>query len=289
MKAQQSPGRLTAMASFETIHPEIFCGSRASRTDVSSTSNFCAIKTPELWDSGDGETGVKNFIEQMLIDFVPQFAAQVDQIFGDSNPEFCELATLLCQRSAVALQELCREMSDLFTTLRTKTYGHAASYTQAQKAEAWNFVLILLQVYCHEMYKARALGRNLNAYSDPCTANALALSAAVGAIGVHARFKSFQFREHPRIFPKLQNYTLQKCVRKADIEGIEADAKKALTVATRVEAAHKSLATLVDQNATSFGTFKRKVELAVDLGTPQKKPKANRRQPKKGAGDEDDE
>jgi hypothetical protein len=45
---------------------------------------------------------------------------------------------------------------------------------------------------------------------------------------------------------------------------------------------------LVDQNATSFGTFKRKVELAVDLGTPQKKQK-NRRQPKKGAGEDDDE
>jgi hypothetical protein len=288
MKAQQSPGRLTAMASYETMHPEIFCGARASRTDVASTSNFCSIKTPELWDAGDGETGVKNFIEHMLIDFVPQFATQVEQVFGDSHPEFCELATLLCQRSATALQELCRELSDLFTTLRTKTYGQASSYTAAQKAEAWNFVLILLQVYCHEMYKARANGRNLNAYSDPCTANALALSATVGSLGVHARFKSFQFREHPRIFPKLQNYTLQKCVRKADIEGIESEAKKALTVATRVEASHKSLALLVDQNATSFGTFKRKVELAVDLGTPAKK-KPNRRQPKKGGGEGDEE
>lgn len=115
----------------------------------------------------------------MLIDFVLQFAAQVDQIFDDSNPDFCELATLLCQCSATALQELCRELSHLFTTLRTKTFGQAASYTQAQKAEAWNFVLIVLQVYCHEMYKAQAMGRNLNVYADPCTANALALSATV--------------------------------------------------------------------------------------------------------------
>jgi phage host-nuclease inhibitor protein Gam len=96
MKANQSPGRLTAMASFETIQPEIFSGCRTARTDVTSTANFCSIKTHDLWDSGDGETGVKNFIEHMLIDFVPQFAAQVEQVFGDTNPEFCELAIMIC-------------------------------------------------------------------------------------------------------------------------------------------------------------------------------------------------
>lgn len=45
MKANQSPGRLTAMASYETMHPEIFCGTGSSRTDVASTSNFYAIKS----------------------------------------------------------------------------------------------------------------------------------------------------------------------------------------------------------------------------------------------------
>jgi hypothetical protein len=284
MKANQSPGKLTAMASYETIQPEIFSGCRTSRTDVTSTANFCAIKTHDLWDSGDGETGVKNFIEHMLIDFVPQFAAQAEQVFGDSHPEFCELAIMLCQRSATALQELSREMSDLFVTLRTKTFGQSSSYTSTQNAEAWNFVLILLQVYCSEMAKPRSMGRNLNSYQDVKTANALALCANVGALGVHARFKSFQFREHPRIFPKLQSYTLQKCLRKSDVEALESDVKKAHTIATRTETDLKSLKRTYDTHIQAYTQFKGKVEASVDLGAQGKKKKPNRRKPQ-GDGD----
>jgi hypothetical protein len=84
------------MASYETIQPEIFSGSYVSRTDVISTANFCSVKTYDLWDAGNGETGVKNFIDQMLLDFVHQFAAQVEQVFGNTNPEFCKLAVLIC-------------------------------------------------------------------------------------------------------------------------------------------------------------------------------------------------
>jgi hypothetical protein len=288
MKANQSPGRLTAMASYETIQPEIFSGCRTSRTDVTSTANFCAIKSYDLWDSGDGETGVKNFIDQMLLDFVPQFAAQVEQVFGDTHPEFCELAVLICQRSATALQELTREMSDLFITLRTKTFGQSSSYTKAQDAESWNFVLILLQVYCQEMAKPRSMGRNLNSYHEAKTANALAMCATVGALGVHARFKSFQFREHPRIFPKLQSYTLQKCLRKSDIEALEADVKKAQSVATRVETDCKTLKRTYDTHIQAYNQFKSKVEAAVDVGGPTKKKKQNRRKPQ-SEGDGEDE
>ena len=281
MKAQQSPGRLTAMASYETIQPEIFSGCRTSRTDVTSTANFCSIKTYDLWDSGDGETGVKNFIDQML-------PAQVEQVFGDTNPEFCELAVLICQRSATALQELTREMSDLFITLRTKTFGQSSSYTKAQDAESWNFVLILLQVYCQEMAKPCSMGRNLNSYPEAKTANALAMCATVGALGVHARFKSFQFREHPRIFPKLQSYTLQKCLRKSDIEALEADVKKAQSVATRVETDCKTLKRTYDTHIQAYNQFKSKVEAAVDVGGPTKKKKQNRRKPQ-SEGDGEDE
>jgi hypothetical protein len=175
-------------------------------------------------------------------------------------------------------------MSDLFVTLRTKTFGQSSSYTSTQNAEAWNFVLILLQVYCSEMAKPRSMGRNLNSYPDVKTANALALCATVGALGVHARFKSFQFREHPRIFPKLQSYTLQKCLRKSDVEALESDLKKAHTIATRTETDLKGLKRTYDTHIQAYTQFKGKVEASVDLGAHGKKKKPNRRKPQ-GDGD----
>ena len=167
MKTSHDPTRLTAIASYETQVPELFGGAKASRTDMSSQANFSAIKTFDLWDCGDGKMGVKNYIELFLQDYLPQQATEADTLFGSSHPEFLSFIDLLLQKAATAVQEIINKCSELYKNLLVTACGTCATYTLAQKADAWGQVLIFLQVYYHEMGKARAGARTLNSYLDP--------------------------------------------------------------------------------------------------------------------------
>jgi hypothetical protein len=175
MKTSHDPTRLTAIASYETQVPELFGGAKASRMDMSSQAHFSAIKTFDLWDCGDGETGVKNYIELSLQDYLPQQATEANTLFGASHPEFLSFIDLLRQKASTAVQEIINECSELYKNLLVKACGVSTTYSAAQKADAWGQVLIFLQVYYHEMAKARAGARNLNSYSDPLIANSLAM------------------------------------------------------------------------------------------------------------------
>jgi hypothetical protein len=286
MKTSHDPTRLTAIASYETQVPELFGGARASKTDMSSQANFSAIKTFDLWDCGDGETGVKNFIELSLQDYLPQQATEADTLFGSSHPEFLAFIDLLRQKAATAVQEIINECSELYKNLLVKACGICTTYTSVQKADAWGQVLIFLQVYYHEMSKARAGARNLNSYSDPLIANSMAMWASVSALGVHEKFRACQYRDHPRIFPKLNSYFLQRSLRKADLLAVQEELTKLKSTVSRVDVGHAALRREYDVHKTDFGEMRKrfKTQVPVDAGGDGNKKKKGKTQLRGGPG-----
>jgi hypothetical protein len=91
------------------------------------------------------------------------------------------------------------------------------------------------------MSKVRAVVRNLNSYSDPIIANSMAMWAAVSALGTHEKFHGHQFQDHPHIFPKLNSYFIQKCLRKADLLAVSEEVLRVKGIATCVETDIKAL------------------------------------------------
>lgn len=117
MKTSLSAPQITAIASYETTVPEIFSGSASAGSGVETsklTSLFAAIKTFDLFDSGDGETGVLNYIRLGLRDFLPQQQQEAESLFGVTNPEFLAFVGLMMVQASAALEELLKECVELY-------------------------------------------------------------------------------------------------------------------------------------------------------------------------------
>ena len=185
----------------------------------------------------------------------------------------------------------------MYRNLLTRACGHCTSYTAVQKAEAWQQVLILLQVYFHEVSKVRGGARNLTNYKDPKVANSLAMWACLSSLRVHDAFERNLYREHPRIAPKLTGYILTTVLRKGELAPVDekasraaSESQRAYNAASRAEQRVTDMRSEYDRFVSQFNTWKRtlKVEGADDF--PNKKKKLNRKQ-KNANGEEskDDE
>ena len=79
LKMKKSPQMLAIAALYESMIPKLLSGAKAQQADLSSyCSVLNGIQTPSMWDRGDSETGVKNFIEKGLRTLLPQQAAQAE-------------------------------------------------------------------------------------------------------------------------------------------------------------------------------------------------------------------
>lgn len=286
MKTTLTASQITSIASYETSVPEIFSGTSCTSPGVESsklTSVFAAIKTYDLFDAGDGETGVLNYVRHNLRDFLPQQHQEAESLFGVTNPGFLTFIDLLRDRSASALEDLFKEMGELYRNLLARACGHCTSYTQVQKAEAWQQVLILLQVYCHEVSKVRAGARNLGNYRDANMANSLAMWSCLSALRIHDVFQRNLYREHPRIAPKLTGYILSTVLRRGELAPVEDRAQRAATEAQRATAAaaraESQLAALrseYDRFISSFNQWKRTLKVDGADAFPKKAKKQRR-------------
>eukprot|EP00956_Cyclotella_meneghiniana_P014750 scaffold22211_cov38-Cyclotella_meneghiniana.AAC.3 len=137
MKTTLSAAQITSIASNETTVPEIFSGSVTAASPGVETSKltsvFGAIKTFDLFDSGDGETGVLNYIRLGLRDFLPQQQQEAEALFSVTHPEFLMFIGLLRDRAAAALEDLLREMGELYRNLLARVCGYCTSYKEGTK------------------------------------------------------------------------------------------------------------------------------------------------------------
>jgi hypothetical protein len=128
-----------------------------------------------------------------------------------------------------------------------------SAWGTASKPSAGAFVLVFIDVYCKELSQARIVARSIYSNADFLQANSLALHAAVRAHQAHQTFKSFMFREHPKIFPKFQTQFIQKCVRKADVEELFKSAKTLKETVAKLTAAQGTLKDSVSRLETKVG------------------------------------
>ena len=228
MKTKRSPEYLSVAASFETQIPPIFAGKKGANKDVTNQVPLLGVKTSSLWDEGNATTGVKAFLEGGVENLEGSFPSRIETIFGREHPDFKALADHMFAESCQSLREFCHEVTTLFTNLRFQTYG-GRTCSAAEQVQIWETTLIFVEVYFHEMFNCRSQARHISAYEDELTANSVALWASLQAHRIHRQFKKEKFREHPRLFPKLQAHFQKTCVR------TESFAPLAAKVATAVE------------------------------------------------------
>ena len=221
-KTSKSTQSMRVALSFESQVPTILAG-KAKSTEglLTHQSHFGNIENWRYWDAGDGMGGMSNWLKQGWRVLERTSAQQVLTLYGQTNPEFVLFVNTLRQEAGSQLMELCDEVASMHSNLLHLSYGQK-NWSESEKKETWSYVLVFLDVYFAEQFKKRSLAKNLNGYDSPLVSNAVAMWATIQSIDVHRKFKSFQFRGHPVVFPKMQTHLTQNCVRRNEFAGIAA-------------------------------------------------------------------
>jgi hypothetical protein len=252
-KTDLSPLQLKVAASFESQIPELFAGaSKGGAAEAAGSRRFGNIKKYSDWDSGDGETGVRNYVRTASRNLLEHLVTHATTKFDHEDAVLSSFLATLHQMSHTAVLEFVEAATELQKHLAFQSFGDVC-LGDSQQAECWAFVLVFIDVYCKELSQARIVARSICSNADFLQANSLALHAAVRAHQVHQTFKSFMFREHPKIFPKFQTQFIQKCVRKADVEEVLKSAKTLKETVAKLSAAQGTLKDTVSRLETKVG------------------------------------
>jgi hypothetical protein len=93
---------------------------------------------------------------------------------------------------------------------------------------------------------------------------------------VHDKFRACQYRDHPRIFPKLNSYFLQRSLRKSDLAAVQDDLVQLKATVSRMEVGHLALRWEYDVNNTDFGEMRKRLKTqapADEVGDGKRKKK----------------
>eukprot|EP00956_Cyclotella_meneghiniana_P024773 scaffold50352_cov40-Cyclotella_meneghiniana.AAC.3 len=221
LKTARTTQSMRIAVSFESPVPELLADSRqtGSAHPVTSRSSLGALTSYRNWDLGDSMGGITNVIRQGLVVLERSVSQQTETLYGQTNPQYKQLIDAMRAESSALLIGLCDEVSALHTNLLHLSYG-AKNYSDAEKKETWEYCLVFLDVYFAEQFKKRSFARGLNSYPSATMAKAVALWATVQGIQVHRDFKNQRYREHPRVFPKMQTHLTQNCVRRNEFAGM---------------------------------------------------------------------
>jgi hypothetical protein len=207
-----------------------------------------------MWDAQDGTHGTKNYILRAIEHLKDGFLQRLSSEFEWEHQEFHQFCELAFNKSVMALEEFCAELSDFNRNLLSKAHGEPP-HSKDQEKEVWPLVLILPMVYWEEVSKVRSCAKRLKSM-DPLTATASMMWAVVQAHGKHAEFKAARFREHPRINPKVLNYLFERCANKRDVTGLRTSQASLAASVGAVKATTEQLKTQVDRLATKVGGAK---------------------------------
>jgi hypothetical protein len=237
---------MLAVASTETLIPEILAGSSGTRLDV--LHDFGAMKTSLMWDAQDGVHGTKNFILRSVEHLREGFGQRLRSEFEWDHPDFYQFCELAFSKSLVAFEEFGAEVSDFNRTLLARAHGEPP-HSKEQEKEVWPLVLIFPQVYWEEVSKVRACAKRLKTM-DPATATASMMWAVVQAHAKHGEFKAARFREHPRINPKVLSYLFERCINKRDFLALKTVHSGVISTVSSVKTSVDQLRVQVDRLAT---------------------------------------
>eukprot|EP00956_Cyclotella_meneghiniana_P019576 scaffold33694_cov98-Cyclotella_meneghiniana.AAC.3 len=294
MKTNLTSSRLTAMASYTKFSLVVARPLVREQTPLSSLPCSPVLRHLSFSMERTASRGFLTTSRSIFVIYSPRLAPKPQLCFALPIRACFPFLDLLRDRASTAVMDFLKEMGELYRNLLAKACGMCTSYTREQKAEAWQQVLILVQVYCQEVSRVRAGARNLNNYADPMLANSLAMWASLSALRVHDSFQDNLYHEHPRIAPKLTSYILTTVLRKGELAPVEdkaqraiSEAQRAVSAATRAETQATSMRSDHDRFVSSFNQWKRSLKVDGAEDFPNKKKKFDRRK-KNNTDDADD-
>jgi len=245
----QSTYEARIASSIQNLFPTVF-GKTDSNVDTSEA--LPALKSPDKWDSNDGNTGLRYQISRNMGDVELQLQETIATVLADYTE-----AKHVAQECLHQSKRFVLELSQFITTdfQKWRHRGHAPK-------EAWKMTSVCVRRIFEELYSERVVARDIYDQKDPDFTTAKYLWATWKAHAVMDRYLRHQFYEHPAISAVLARHLADNYVKPDDSQGAKIKALEAKIKS--MESAHQSeIRTLEATQATLQSKYD---SLRVEMG-----------------------
>jgi hypothetical protein len=222
----QSSFEARVASSIQNLFPTIF-GKTASNVDTAEA--LPALRSPEKWDSNDGNTGLRYQITRNMADVEFQIQETISSVLGPYT-EAKHIAQECLHHSKRFALELTQFITSDYQKWRHR--GHA-------QKDAWKMTSVCVRRIFEELYSERVVARDVYDQKDPDFTTAKYLWATWKAHAVMDKYLRHQFYEHPAISAVLARHLADNYVKPDDSQN-----SKIKVLESRVNSLDTSLSTL---------------------------------------------
>jgi hypothetical protein len=238
----QSTFEARVASSIQNLFPTVF-GKSDSKMDTAEA--LPALKTPDKWDSNDGNTGLRYQISRNMAYVEFQIQETISAVLGP-YPEAKHMAQECLHQS----KRFALELSQFITTdfQKWRHQGHAPK-------DAWKMTSVCVRRIFEELYSERVVARGVYNQKDPDFTTAKYLWATWKAHAVMEKYLRHQFYEHPAISAVLARHLADNYVKPDDSHGnklktLEAQVKALETAHQTLQSKYDSLRVAVQRDSS---------------------------------------
>jgi len=193
-------------SSIQNLFPTVF---GKSDGNVDTAEALPALKTPDKWDSNDGNTGLRYQISRNMADVEFQLQETISSVLGPYSE-----AKHIAQECLHQAKRFALELAQFITTdfQKWRHRGHS-------QRDAWKMTSVCVRRIFEELYSERVVARDVYDQKDPDFTTAKFLWATWKAHAVMARYLRHQFYEHPAISAVLACHLADNYVKPDDSHG----------------------------------------------------------------------
>jgi hypothetical protein len=227
----QSTYEARVASSIQNLFPSVF-GKTDGNADTAEA--LPALKTPDKWDSNDGNTGLRYQISRNMADVEFQLQETISTVLGP----YAE-AKHIAQECLHQAKRFALELSQFITTdyQKWRHRGHSQN-------DAWKMTSVCVWRIFGELYSERVVARDVYDQKDPDFTTAKFLWATWKAHAVMDKYLRHQFNEHPAISAVLARHLADNYVKPDDNQGQKIKALEAQIKA--LETNHQTLQSRYD-------------------------------------------
>jgi hypothetical protein len=182
----QSTFEARVASSIQNLFPSVF---GKSDSNVDTAEALPVLKSPDKWDSNDGNTGLRYQISRNMADVEFQLQETITTVLGPYSE-----AKHIAQECLHQSKRFALELSQFITTdfQKWRHRGHAPK-------DAWKMTSVCVRKIFEELYSERVVARDVYDQKDPDFTTAKYLWATWKAHAVMEKYLRHQFYEHPAI------------------------------------------------------------------------------------------
>ena len=209
-----------------------------------------ALKTAQMWDTGDGHTGVRPQISSSLENQRAKLSMAAETALG-GHPKALQVALAMINASHNFWESLSNFIDRFYKQLLTNAYGTSA--TASGEEECWKLIMTMVRTMLRALRKERVIAESAQSMSDVTQRVGLYLWASLQAHRVMKEYLNAEFKNHPEVSPSVTYFLFEHRAPTAWVKTLQQDHQALRKKHEELQKEYKQLRSEID----SLNSWKR--------------------------------